>query len=47
VSWLVVPNRLIEMLEKGDAERSKRAVAVMLQTRKLDIAALQRAYDNS
>ena len=45
VSWQVVPTPLIAMLEKGDAEASKRAMAAMLQMKKLDIAALQSAYD--
>ena len=45
VSWQVVPTPLIAMLEKGDAEASKRSMAAMLQMKKLDIAALQSAYD--
>ena len=46
VSWQVVPTMLIAMLERGEAAASKRAVAAMLQMKKLDIAALQRAYDH-
>jgi len=45
LSWQVVPDVLIEMLQSKDPEKSKRAMAAMLKMRKLDIAALQQAYD--
>lgn len=47
VSWQIVPNGLMEMFKGGDAVASQRAVAAMLQMKKLDIGALQRAYDNA
>jgi predicted 3-demethylubiquinone-9 3-methyltransferase (glyoxalase superfamily) len=45
VSWQVVPTVLMEMLQDKDAEKSKRAMAAMLTMKKLDIRALQNAYD--
>jgi predicted 3-demethylubiquinone-9 3-methyltransferase (glyoxalase superfamily) len=45
LSWQVVPDVLIEMLQSKDPEKSKRAMAAMLKMKKLDIAALQQAYD--
>ena len=45
LSWQVVPDVLIEMLQSKDPEKSKRAMASLLKMRKLDIAALQQAYD--
>ena len=45
LSWQVVPDVLIEMLQSKDPEKSKRAMAALLKMRKLDIAALQQAYD--
>jgi predicted 3-demethylubiquinone-9 3-methyltransferase (glyoxalase superfamily) len=47
VSWQVVPVALMEMLSKTDTAASQRAIAVMLRMKKLDIAALRRAYDNA
>jgi len=47
VSWQVVPRALIEMLTKTDAAASQRAVAAMLNMKKLDISALKRAYENA
>jgi predicted 3-demethylubiquinone-9 3-methyltransferase (glyoxalase superfamily) len=44
VSWQVVPRVLVEMLSDPDAEKSQRAMNAMLQMRKIDIAALERAY---
>lgn len=44
VSWQVVPRALIEMLSDPDPARSQRAMTAMLQMKKLDIAALRRAY---
>ena len=45
LSWQVVPDVMLEMLQSKDAEKSKRAVATMLKMKKLDIAALKQAYD--
>ena len=45
VSWQVVPSMLAALVTDPESERSQRAFAAMLQMKKLDIAALQRAYD--
>lgn len=44
LSWQVVPAILIEMLSDSDTEKSQRAMAAMLQMKKIDIGALKRAY---
>ena len=44
VSWQVVPRVLLEMIKDPDSEKSQRAMAAMLQMKKLDIDGLQRAY---
>ena len=44
VSWQVVPAELIDMLRDPDTAKSQRATAAMLQMKKLDLAALRRAY---
>lgn len=45
VSWQVVPTALGGLIGGPDPERAGRAVQAMLQMRRLDIAALQAAYD--
>ena len=44
VSWQVVPIVLLEMLSDPDTAKSQRAMTAMLKMKKLDIAALRRAY---
>lgn len=44
VSWQIVPTALGELLSDPDPERSQRVMKAMLQMKKIDIAALQRAY---
>jgi predicted 3-demethylubiquinone-9 3-methyltransferase (glyoxalase superfamily) len=44
VSWQVVPRVLVEMISDPDTEKSGRAMKAMLQMKKIDIAALKRAY---
>jgi len=44
VSWQIVPSVLPEIMSSGETERSGRAMQAMLQMKKLDIAALRRAY---
>lgn len=44
LSWQIVPAVLIELLTDPDYEASQRAMKAMLQMKKLDIAALQRAH---
>lgn len=43
LSWQVVPNGLQELLQDKDPGRAQRAVAAMMQMKKLDIAALEEA----
>ena len=44
LSWQIVPTALGEMLNDPDPARGQRVMQAMLQMRKLDIAALRRAY---
>jgi predicted 3-demethylubiquinone-9 3-methyltransferase (glyoxalase superfamily) len=45
VSWQIVPAALAEMMSSTDRVKAKRAADAMLKMIKLDIAALQAAYD--
>ena len=45
VSWQIVPRILPEMLRDKDVDRSRRVMTAMLTMKKLDIAALERAYE--
>jgi predicted 3-demethylubiquinone-9 3-methyltransferase (glyoxalase superfamily) len=45
VSWQIVPTVLGEMLSDADPERARRVMQAMLQMIKLDIDALEKAYD--
>lgn len=45
LSWQIVPAILGKLLNSPDKEKSKRAMQAMMQMGKLDIAALQKAYD--
>ena len=47
VSWQVVPDDWADMLKNPDSPGSQRAFAAMLQMKKLDIAALEKAYAGS
>jgi predicted 3-demethylubiquinone-9 3-methyltransferase (glyoxalase superfamily) len=44
LSWQIVPTRLAELLSHPDPEGSQRAMKAMLEMKKIDIAALERAY---
>ena len=44
LSWQVVPTSLGEMLSDHDHEKTRRVMNAFLQMKKLDIAALERAY---
>ena len=44
LSWQVVPRVLPEMMSDPDPARSGRVMEAMLQMKKIDIAALRRAY---
>ncbi len=45
VSWQIVPNALIELLSDPDPAKAGRVMQAMMQMTKIDIAALQRAYE--
>ena len=45
VSWQIVPVILTELLTDADTAKARRAMQAMLQMRKLDIAALRKAYE--
>ncbi|HYG13747.1 MAG TPA: VOC family protein [Methylophilaceae bacterium] len=44
LSWQIVPLVLLDILQDPAPEKSQRAMAALFQMKKLDIAALQRAY---
>ena len=46
LSWQVVPTALPELLGDPDPAKSARVMQAMLQMKKIDIAALQRAYQD-
>ena len=43
LSWQIVPTVLPELLAQPDAEKAQRVMSAMLQMRKIEIAALERA----
>jgi predicted 3-demethylubiquinone-9 3-methyltransferase (glyoxalase superfamily) len=45
LSWQIVPSALGEMLQGKDAGKSKRVMNALLQMDKLDIKALEQAYE--
>jgi predicted 3-demethylubiquinone-9 3-methyltransferase (glyoxalase superfamily) len=45
VSWQIVPDILIELLSDPDPVKAGRVMQAMMQMTKIDIAALQRAYE--
>ena len=45
VSWQVVPHGMADMLADESSEKSQRAFEAMMRMKKVDIAALQRAYN--
>jgi len=44
LSWQIVPVQLFEMIADPDTKKSQRAMDAMMQMKKLDLAALQRAF---
>ncbi len=44
VSWQIVPRQLIDMLKDHKSSKAERAMGAMMNMKKLDIAALKRAY---
>ncbi len=47
LSWQIVPKKLMELMGSPDREGAGRTMQAMLRMRKLDIAALQAAYDGT
>lgn len=47
VSWQVIPNFLDELFVDAESAGAKRAMAAMLQMKKIDIAAMRRAHDGT
>ena len=47
VSWQIVPKALVDMLRDKDPVRSQRVMKAMFQMKKIDIAGLKQAYDQS
>ena len=45
LSWQIVPDALIGLLQSENAEGANRAMQAMLQMKKIDIAGLQKAYE--
>ncbi|HLE63057.1 MAG TPA: VOC family protein, partial [Pyrinomonadaceae bacterium] len=45
LSWQIVPDVLLELLQDGDSQRAERVIKAMLQMKKLDIAGLKRAAE--
>ena len=45
LSWQVVPTMMSELMGSPDDPKSQRMFSAMMEMKKLDIAALQRAYD--
>jgi predicted 3-demethylubiquinone-9 3-methyltransferase (glyoxalase superfamily) len=45
LSWQIVPNVLLRLLNDKDSAKSTRVMTAMLEMRKLDIKGLQQAYD--
>ena len=45
LSWQVVPEGMEDMLKNAESAGAKRAMAAMLQMKKIDMNEIQRAYD--
>jgi predicted 3-demethylubiquinone-9 3-methyltransferase (glyoxalase superfamily) len=45
LSWQIVPSVMMKLLSDKDRTKANRAMQAMLKMKKLDIAALQRAFD--
>lgn len=44
MAWQIVPVRMLEILRSGEPEGRRRAFAAMMTMKKLDLAAIERAY---
>jgi predicted 3-demethylubiquinone-9 3-methyltransferase (glyoxalase superfamily) len=47
LSWQIVPTVLFQLLSDPDPEKTQRVMKAMFTMKKLDIAGLKRAYENS
>jgi predicted 3-demethylubiquinone-9 3-methyltransferase (glyoxalase superfamily) len=47
ISWQIVPTALGQLLSDPDSAKAGRVMQAMLQMKKIDIAGLQRAYDQA
>ena len=47
LSWQVVPTKIREWMEDKDPARTQRVMHAVMQMKKLDMAAMQRAYDGT
>lgn len=47
LSWQIVPRRFMELIRDENAQKVKAVMAAMLTMVKLDVAALERAYDGA
>lgn len=45
LSWQIVPRRLLELMTDPDRARAKRAMEAMMQMKRIDVAAVERAAD--
>ncbi|RYD58364.1 MAG: VOC family protein [Sphingobacteriales bacterium] len=45
LSWQIIPRAMIQMFKDKDGKRAQRAMQAMMKMRKIDIPALQRAFD--
>ena len=45
LSWQIIPRQLGELMGDPDPQKAQRVMQAMLQMRKIDVAALQAAYD--
>ncbi len=45
LSWQVVPTALVDMMSDPDREKSDRAMEAMLKMKKIDIEAMERAFE--
>jgi len=47
LSWQIVPRRFVELTGDEDPRKVKAVVDAMMTMQKLDVAALERAYDEA
>lgn len=45
LSWQITPARLLELMADKDADRARRTMEAMMQMKKIDIAAVERAAE--